>query len=321
MGAAAAPAGWPAVVRAADFDAFVLDMDGVLWHGAEAVPGALETVARLQGQGKRVFFVRSARGACAFARVLRCPRFCSRPQVTNNSSRSRATVAARLAQSGVTASADTVLTSGAAAAEYLAAALPAGRRRAFVVGERGLLEELALAGVECDCGPPGEVTLSDAAFAALFDADAPRYEALVLGADSAVTAAKLARASAAAQRGALFVCTNPDAGDKCGAGIAPGAGALLAAVETASGVRAAAIVGKPAPTLLRQLLARHGLDAGRTVMIGDRLDTDVAFGNAGGVASCLVLTGVATAAQAAQLPQGDPRRPTHLMPSLAHVEW
>jgi ribonucleotide monophosphatase NagD (HAD superfamily) len=56
-------------------------------------------------------------------------------------------------------------------------------------------------------------------------------------------------------------------------------------------------------------------------MVGDRLDTDCAFGNAGGVAACLVLTGVATAEQAAALPPGDLRRPTHMLPSLADLLW
>ncbi len=286
-----APA-WPAL-RADAFDTFLLDMDGVLWHGTEPIPGALETVARLQSSGKRCFFV------------------------TNNSSRSRATVAQRLAKAGVAATADTVLTSGAAAADYLVAA---NKRTAFVVGEAGLVEELTLAGIACDCGPAGELTLSDAAFAALFAADAPCFEAVVVGADSAFTSAKLARASAAVQRGALLVGTNPDVGDKCGPGIMPGAGALLAAVEAACGVRAV-VVGKPAPTLITQLIARHGLDAARTVMVGDRLDTDCAFGHAGGIASCLVLTGVATEREAALLPLGDPRRPTHMLASLADLQW
>jgi ribonucleotide monophosphatase NagD (HAD superfamily) len=100
----------------------------------------------------------------------------------------------------------------------------------------------------------------------------------------------------------------------------PGAGPLIAAVENATGV-SAVIVGKPSPTLITQLLAKHGLDPARTVMVGDRLDTDMAFGAAGGVARCLVLSGVATEAQAAQLPLTDPRRPTHMLNSLAELQW
>jgi phosphoglycolate/pyridoxal phosphate phosphatase family enzyme len=297
-GAPASVSGWRSV-RVADFDTFLLDMDGVLWHGAAPVPGSLETVASLQAAGKRCFFV------------------------TNNATRSRATVAARLTQAGIAASPETVLTSGSAAAQYLAAlALPSGAsvRTAFVVGEAGLVTELSLAGIACDCGPAGEVSLSDADFAALFAPDAPTYDAVVASYDGACTSAKLARASAAVQRGAVLVGTNPDAGDRCGGGLQPGAGVFIAALEAATGMRAA-VVGKPEPTLIAQLLARHSLDARRTIMVGDRLDTDVAFGTAGGVATCLVLTGVATLEQAEQLGADDPRRPTHVMASLAGVQW
>jgi phosphoglycolate/pyridoxal phosphate phosphatase family enzyme len=294
----ASTGGWRSV-RVADFDAFLLDMDGVLWHGAAPVPGSLETVAALQAAGKRCFFV------------------------TNNATRSRAAVAARLTHAGIAASAETVLTSGSAAAEFLTALVrPSGAstRTAFVIGEAGLVTELSLAGIVCDCGPPGEVSLSDADFGALFAPSAPTYDAVVVSYDGACTSAKLARASAAVQRGAALVGTNPDAGDRCGGGLQPGAGVFIAALEAATGTRAI-VVGKPAPTLIAQLLARHGLDPRRTVMIGDRLDTDIAFGTAGGVETCLVLTGVATLEQAELLAADDARRPTHLMSSLAGVQW
>lgn len=294
-GAAPAGAAWPAL-RADDFDAFLLDQDGVLWQGDASIPGVLETVARLQSAGKRVFFV------------------------TNNSTRTRAQVAARLTKAGVRACPSDVLTSGAAAADYLLATLPAEQRALFVVGEPGLVEELEGSGFTCTRGPDGEASLTEHAFAALFDAAAPTYGAVVVGYDTQFTSAKLARASAAVQRGALLVGTNPDAGDACGAGIMPGTGPLIAAVECATGVRAV-VVGKPAPTLITQLILRHGLDPARTVMVGDRLDTDMAFGAAGGVSRCLVLSGVATEAQAAQLLPNDPQRPTHMLASLADLQW
>ena len=248
------------------------------------------------------------------------PRADAAPQVTNNSTRTRAQVAQRLSRAGVTASPTDVLTSAAAAADYLLSTLQHARRRLFVVGEAGLVQELEGAGFSAERAPDGELALSEHAFAALFDAAVPLYDAVVVGYDTAFTSAKLARASAAIQRGALLVGTNPDAGDACGAGIMPGAGPLIAAVENATGAKAV-VVGKPAATLITQLLARHGLDPARTVMVGDRLDTDMAFGAAGGVSRCLVLTGVATEAQAAALPLSDARRPTHMLNSLADLQW
>ena len=99
-----------------------------------------------------------------------------------------------------------------------------------------------------------------------------------------------------------------------------GAGAMIAAVETVCGKRAT-VVGKPAATMLQHLLSEHALDPSRTVMVGDRLDTDIAFGSAGGVKTCLVLTGVATQTEAEALPAGHPCRPDHLMASLADISF
>ena len=286
---------WPAL-RADDFDTCLLDQDGVLWHGAQPIEGSLETVARLQAAGKRVYFV------------------------TNNSTRTRVQVAERLSKAGVHASSSDVLTSAAAAADYLLTALAPTQRSLFVVGETGLVQELQSAGFSCATAPDSEVSLSENEFAALFEADSPVYDAVVCGYDTAFTSAKLARASAAIQRGALLVGTNPDAGDACGAGIMPGTGPLIAALERATGTQAV-VVGKPSATLILQLIEKHGLDPARTVMVGDRLDTDMAFGSAGGVARCLVLSGVATEEQAAQLPLTDLRRPTHMLDSLADLQW
>ena len=291
----AALAAWP-TLRSDDFDTFLFDQDGVLWHGAQPIRGSLEAVARLQAAGKRAYFV------------------------TNNSTRTRVQVAERLSKAGVHASPADVLTSAAAAADYLLSALTPTQRSLFVVGESGLVQELQGAGFSCATAPDGEVSLSEHAFASLFESASPLYDAVVVGYDTAFTSAKLARASAAIQRGALLVGTNPDAGDACGKGIMPGTGPLISALESATGVQAV-VVGKPSPTLILQLIAKHGLDPARTVMVGDRLDTDMAFGAAGGVARCLVLSGVATEEQAAQLPLTDPRRPTHVMSCLADLQW
>lgn len=285
--------GWPPLC-AAHFDNYLFDVDGVLLHGTKPVAGALEQVARLQAAGKRCVFV------------------------TNNSTRSRATIAAGLTAAGVPAQDEDVVSSASAAAAHLAAVLPGCT--AFVIGEAGLQEELALSGITCVSLPDSHSPrLPEAEFRALFQQ--PPLAAVVCGLDSAFTSAKLATAAAHLQRGALFIGTNPDAGDRVhDAGLTPGCGALLASLEVAGGVRAH-VVGKPAPQLIEQLVARYQLDRSRTVMVGDRLDTDMAFACAGGIASCLVLTGVASEAEAAALPAGHPQRPTFLMPAVADLIW
>src|SRR5262249_57141768 len=98
------------------------------------------------------------------------------------------------------------------------------------------------------------------------------------------------RASAA---GVRFVATTPDRSLPTEAGLVPGAGSLLALLQAATDV-APFVIGKPAPTMLHAAIDMLGANAQRTLMIGDRLDTDIAGAKAAGLASALVLTGVTT---------------------------
>jgi phosphoglycolate/pyridoxal phosphate phosphatase family enzyme len=269
----------------------LLDQDGVLFHGSKPIPGALETVGRLRDAGKTVLFI------------------------TNNSGLSRASVAARLRDRGVEGvSTEDVVTAGSASAAFL---LSRALTSAFVVGEPGLIEELSSASITCQSVCDTELArMSDDDFSALFHDCTPRPDAVVVGLDSSFTYRKLALASAFVQRGALLVGTNPDAGDRIGAGLAPGAGAIIAAVETASGCQAT-VVGKPDPSIISSLLSLRGLRAEETLFVGDRLDTDVLCGSLAGVATCLVLTGVASL-QDAEKATGK-HRPTFVLPSLMHL--
>jgi HAD superfamily hydrolase (TIGR01450 family) len=120
-----------------------------------------------------------------------------------------------------------------------------------------------------------------------------------------------------ARGAATFVATNPDPSNLVGGRLMPENGAAVAAIETASGGRRALVAGKPSPALARALVAEFGLDPARTIMVGDRLDTDVAFANAAGLSSCLVLSGVASAADAAAA--AEDQRPRYVMGSLADL--
>ena len=250
------------------YDAFLFDLDGVLYRGTEPVPGAPEALAALRAAGRHVAFV------------------------TNNSARTPAAVAERLRAVGIDADADEVETSALATAELLAGR---GCRSAFVVGETGIKEALTAAGIE------------------VLAAEAASADAVVVGWDRQADYAKLRTASILVERGAAFVGTNADASFPGPDGMRwPGAGALLAAIATTTGARPE-IVGKPNPPLYVAALARAG--GGVPLVIGDRLDTDIAGAAALGWDSLLVLTGITRRDDL----EGSPVRPTHVAEDLSFL--
>lgn len=250
------------------YDAFLLDLDGVLYRGANAIPGASETVETLRELGKGIAFV------------------------TNNSARTPEAVAEHLASVGVRAAAEEVQTSALATADLLAGR---GIRTAFVVGEEGLRTALSEAGISIVDGEPAAV------------------EAVVVGWDRQVDYAKLRTASILVQTGALLVASNRDASFPAADGVVwPGAGAILAVIEITTGV-AAEVVGKPHAPLLVAALARAG--GGRPLMVGDRLDTDIAGAEGLGWDSMLVLTGISTRADV----EAQRLEPTYVVDSLASL--
>lgn len=270
-------------------DNFLLDCDGVLWAGGKPLPGAVETIEELRKAGKRVLFI------------------------TNNSSSSRRQYAAKFAGFGVTVKPEDIVTSGSAMANYLSAE---GITSTYVVGEDGLLEELEAVGVRCVMdAADAPAHMNEAQFSAL-ERDT-EVQAVCVGWNRSFNFRHLSIASAYLQGGLPFIGANPDAADRVGSLLFPGTGPMLAAIECASGVKPL-VIGKPNPLLVKQILSTYGMDASRTAMVGDRLDTDMAFGNAGGVTSTLVLTGVSSADDLAQLPQSLAHsRPAYVMPSLS----
>jgi N-acetylglutamate synthase-like GNAT family acetyltransferase len=125
----------------------------------------------------------------------------------------------------------------------------------------------------------------------VLDGEPERADCVVVGFDSSADYARLRRAALLAQRGALLVATNADGSYPTPDGMWPGAGALLAAVTTTVGRPADEVVGKPHPTLYRTALQAAG--GGTPLVVGDRLDTDIAGAGPLGWDSLLVFTGVA----------------------------
>lgn len=212
--------------------------------------------------------------------------------VTNNASRRAGEVAEHLSALGFVATADDVVTSAQSAARLLAQQLEAGAR-VLVVGTDALAAEIAEVGLQ-----PVRT----------FDEDPA---AVVQGHSPATDWAALAEASLAIRAGAVWVAANVDRTLPSERGLLPGNGSMVAALRAATDVEPQ-IAGKPRPTLMNDALARG--DFAAPLVVGDRLDTDIAGANATELPSLMVLTGVSTAADMVRaIPQ---ERPTFVAPDL-----
>ena len=209
--------------------------------------------------------------------------------MTNNSSRTPERVAQTLAGLGIEASPSEIVSSALATADLLASRVGGS---AFLVGEEGIRAALSDAGVTVVDGQP------------------ERVDHVVVGWDRSADYAKLRTASLLVQRGAALVATNADPSYPAPDGLWPGAGALLAVIVTTTGA-VPEIVGKPHAPLFEAALRRAG--DGRPLVVGDRLDTDIAGAAALGWDSMLVLTGVTREADLA----GTEVRPTFVAPDLS----
>ncbi|XP_072838438.2 glycerol-3-phosphate phosphatase [Pogona vitticeps] len=256
-------------------EAVLFDCDGVLWRGEAAVPGAAEAVRRLEaGAGKRLCYV------------------------TNNSSRTRGDYTEKLRRLGFPPAQERqVFSSAYCAARYLRAALPPGgaaASAAYVLGGPALSAELAAAGVaHVGAGPaPAPPTLDHAQSGPLD----PAVGAVLVGYDPHFSYAKLCLSLRYLMRdpGCLLVATNRDHRLPLEGGRAvPGTGCLVKAVETAA-EREAFVIGKPSRYIFDCVVSEFNIDPARTIMVGDRLDTDILMGNTCGLTTLLTLTGVST---------------------------
>lgn len=261
-------------------DAILLDCDGVLYRGVDITPEAPECLSRLMAKGKQLFFV------------------------TNNAAQNRLQLRDKLAQilNCPELKEEQMISSSYSCAQYLKEQLldHDDRRRVHVIGTRGLCDELTQTGFFVTGGPSAEDDRSGMSREELaaYDFSEHPVDAVVVGLDNEFNYRKLCIANVLLQRNpdAHFVATNEDAFDLVGADARhlPGNGALVRALEHAS-QRKAVNVGKPSSVLANLIQRQHDLDPSRTLIVGDRLDTDIRFGVEGGMVSALVLTGCTTA--------------------------
>ena len=255
---------------------WVFDLDGVIWRGASAVEGAVAAVAALQKRGCRTMFA------------------------SNNSTQTLDHFVEKLAGIGITATPADIVTSATVTVAHLKQIFP-HRGRIFIVGEAGLRAQLQVAGFEVTQqtdGEPEEVIAVVAGLSRQFGyADVARAQHYILG-------------------GATYLATNRDSTFPVEGGLMPGAGAIIASIDVASGT-IGQTMGKPEPAMLRQITQQSGLQASDVAMVGDRLDTDIACAHRAGVGSVWVATGAMTRAQA-QAAQGE-QKPDFMFDNLSEL--
>jgi len=254
--------------------AWLSDMDGVLVHEEDPIPGAADFVARLTGTGRPFLLL------------------------TNNSIYTPRDLKARLHRSGIDVPEDAIWTSALATAQFLHTQRPEGT--AYVIGEAGLTTALHEIGYV--------MTERDPEYVVLGETRTYSFEAIT-------TAIRLI------DRGARFIATNPDPSGPSPQGLIPATGSVAALITRATGVEPY-FVGKPNPLMMRSALNRIDAHSESTVMVGDRMDTDMVAGLEAGLRTILVLTGSTHADQVDRFPY----RPTKIVSSVADIvdlveEW
>jgi NagD protein len=212
--------------------------------------------------------------------------------LTNNPLYTPRDLAHRLRSIGLRIPPERLFSSAMATAHFLQSQRPHGT--AFVIGESGLTQAIHEIGY------------------VITDID-PDY--VVLGETVAYNYQNITKAIRLIANGARFIATNPDVTGPTEAGIVPGCGSMAALIEKASG-RAPFFVGKPNPLMMRTALNYLDVHSEDTVMIGDRMDTDIVAGVQSGMRTILVLTGVTSSADIERYPY----RPTWVVESVAEIE-
>ncbi|GAA5018544.1 HAD-IIA family hydrolase [Terrabacter aeriphilus] len=248
-------------------ETWLTDMDGVLVHEEDAIPGAAEFVRALEASG-RSFLV-----------------------LTNNSIFTPRDLRARLLSSGIDVPEAAIWTSALATAQFLAEQRPSGT--AYVVGEAGLT-----------------TAMHDVGYV-MTDRD-PDY--VVLGETRTYSFEAITRAIRLIEKGARFIATNPDPSGPSPAGTLPATGSVAALISTATG-RQPYYIGKPNPLMMRSALNRLDAHSETTIMIGDRMDTDIISGLEAGLRTVLVLTGSTSREQVEHFPY----RPSRIVDSVADL--
>ncbi|WP_237565787.1 HAD-IIA family hydrolase [Ornithinimicrobium cerasi] len=269
----------------------LVDLDGVVYRGDHACDGAVEGLSAAREAGVRLLFM------------------------TNNASRTPEDVAAHITGLGLPVAPEEVMTASQVAARTLADRVARGGLQlhagdvVLTVGGEGVGAALTQEGLPWR--PADEVRT------ALTTGDHLRVVSVVQGYGPGVDVSDLTEAVYAIRAGVSWIATNDDATIPTARGLGPGNGSLVAAVAHATG-RRPEVVGKPHAPAYRMALAALDVPLADCLMVGDRLDTDIAGAVAVGMRSALVLTGVSSAQEAQDA--GPQERPDHVVPRIPDLE-
>jgi NagD protein len=223
---------------------FIIDMDGVLYHGNKLLPGVREFVNWLQDEQKKFVFL------------------------TNSSERTPRELKEKLQRLGINVDTSVFYTSALATAMFLASQKPKGS--AFIIGEAGLINALYNVGYTMNNMDPDFV---------------------VMGETRTYSYEKIEQAVNLVLKGAKLVGANPDLTGPTENGIAPATKSLIAPIELSTG-RNAYFAGKPNPLMMRNALKKINCTREESIIIGDRMDTDMVAGIESEIDTCLVLSGI-----------------------------
>jgi len=250
-----------------ELEGFVFDLDGTVYLGERALPGAVGCITELRHRRKHIIFVSNKPLEPAHA------------------------YAEKLTRLGLPTSETEIITSAYVLGTYLSQTEPG--LRLYVIGESNLINELRSHGL----------TVVDE----LKDQDSKQVidpagiDAVVVGFDRTFDYRKLNTAYQALKHGARFFSTNPDKVCPMPGGAIPDAGATIAALEAITSCKVELVAGKPSTMMMKVALDRMGLAPEKCMMIGDRLETDIAMGQHAGMATAVVLTGVSKRADVQEL--------------------
>ncbi len=212
--------------------------------------------------------------------------------ITNNPLYSARDLSHRLDSEGLRIPEANLFTSAMATAQFLASQRPNGT--AYVIGESGLTQALYHAGYTLTGRNP---------------------EYVVLGETTNMNYEQITHAIRLVSAGARFIATNPDPTGPSEHGIVPACGSLAALVERATGIKPY-YIGKPNPLMMRKALLTLNSHSEHTIMVGDRMDTDIVAGMEAGMETILVLSGLTKQEDVERFPY----RPTRVVPSVADIE-
>jgi len=236
---------------------FLIDTDGVILKGEKIIEGTEKALSLLKDSGAKIMIA------------------------TNNSTRSRKKLLNFFKKHGIDLNLENILTSGYCASRYI---LSKNYEKIYVIGEKGLLEEIKNTGVK------------------IVDEDIEKCDAVIIGMDRKFNYKKLVAAHKFIKNGADFIATNADATLPIENGDLPGAGALVSCIETSTKIKPI-ILGKPNAFFLETALSIANERKENCGIIGDRPETDILMARRSGCMGILVLSGVSTSKRIEDYPE------------------